>query len=178
MKKSVLFWMCASVIAMAAIAIAADEVKTDKNETPRTPRIDPQTQQRIQVPAGEAARGPANREVMYKEMLARRTEAHRAEMAKIEAIVKIAESEKATKTVEALKALIAEQDKEFNDQIQKAELRRVELSGAPGQRPGVTAPATAGQVRSEAEKQARKDGEKKAHKDGDKKGHKSGNAEE
>jgi len=178
MKKSVLFWMCASVIAMAAIAIAADEVKTEKTETPKTPRIDPQTQQRIQVPVGEAARGPASREVMYKEILARRTEAHRAEMAKIEVIVKIAESEKATKTVEALKAMIAAKDKEFKDQIQDAVLRRVEPSGAAGQRPGVTAPASAGRVRPDGEKQAPKDGEKKAHKDGEKKAHKSVNAEE
>jgi hypothetical protein len=54
-------------------------------------------------------------------------EMHRQEIAKIEAIVKIAEEEKAVKTVEALKALIAEKDKEVKDQVEQAERRRQEM---------------------------------------------------
>ena len=154
MKKSMLFWMCASVIAMAAIAIAADEVK--KTEAPKVPAATsgPQRPARIPAATGDAARGTMNREGMYKEMMARRMEVHRAEMAKIEAIIKIAEEEKATKTVEALKALIAEKDKEVKDQIQQTELRRQERSGAAGQRPGATAPAGAVQVKPEEAKPA------------------------
>ena len=134
--KNVLFLTCTALIAVAAIAIAAEEA--EKTATPA------QTQQRLQRPMpgrgpvaapGERGRGMAdpnapaagNREDILREAMARRMEVHRQEIAKIEAIVKIAEEEKATKTVEALKALIAEKDKEVKDQVEQAERRRMEM---------------------------------------------------
>ncbi len=158
MKKSMLFWMCVSVIAMAAVAIAAEGTEKAKAKTPPSPADSSAQEIPTRAPGmpGQAPRGTVNREDMYKEMMARRTEMHRAEIAKIEAIIKIAEGEKATKTVEALKALIAEKDKEFKDQTEQAALRRQSRSGPASRRPGAEAngPAGGGQIQPDAAKPA------------------------
>jgi hypothetical protein len=151
MKKRLL-WMCVCVIAMGTIAIAAEEVKTVTPKGPVAPALE--------RPAGsDGMRVPMSRENVYKQMLAHRMETHKAEIAKLEAIVKIAEEEKATKTVEALKALIAEKDKEFQNQIQKADQHR--QGGARRPTPGMNTTAAEPQAQPETPKPAAKPEKKK-----------------
>jgi len=167
--KGILLWTCVCLIAVTMVAFAADsdeavaseETAVQRPQRParplpgRGPIAAPgqrgrgaaaaedgeQTQQR-----GGAVVIPGGREDMVRQAMARRMEQHREEIAKLEAIVKIAEAEEATKTVEALKALIAEKDKEMKDQIEQAERRRQELQERlqerledRSRRPGVSA---------------------------------------
>lgn len=152
MKKT-LFCMCVCVIAVAAVAIAAEEAKPETPKAPAAPAME-------RPVAGEGMRGPMSRENVYKQMVARRLEIHKAEIAKIEAIVKIAEEENAPKTVEALKALIAEKDKEFQSQIQQTEQRRQDR-GTRRPVPAASSPATEQQAQPEAPKPAAKPEKKK-----------------
>lgn len=164
--RNILLLSCICVAAIAALVFAQEE--------PR-PRSAPQRgagqMQQRQAPArgavgapGERGRGPvadpnlpAAREDVLREAMARRMQVHQQEIAKLEAIVKIAEAEDATKTVEALKALIAEKDKEAKEQVEQAERRRLEmqqrlqerLGERATQRPAGAAPAGAGQARPE-----------------------------
>jgi len=168
--KGILLWTCACLIVVTMAAFAADSDEAAASEETAVQR--PQRQARplpgrgpIAAP-GQRGRGaaaaaedgqqtqqrggaaviPGGREDMVRQAMARRMEQHREEIAKLEAIVKIAEAEEATKTVEALKALIAEKDKEMKDQIEQAERRRQELQERlqerledRSRRPGVSA---------------------------------------
>ena len=143
--KKVLFWMCACMMAVAALAYAADSnepasgegagVQAPARQARPLPGRGPVAApaERGRGPAAEGVQRPAvpttaeGREDVLRQAMARRMEVHREEIAKLEAILKIAEEEKAEKTAAALKALIAEKDKEIRDQIDQAERRRIEM---------------------------------------------------
>ncbi len=156
--NKVMFWVCVSVITAAAVAIAAEETTQTTTNQQQTVRA-AQRQQRPMPGRTTAATDPntanaATRD-MFREALTRRMESSRAEVAKLQAILKIAEEEKATKTAEALKTLIAEKEKEAKDQVEQAERRRQEMQQRVQQRANQTGavttgtPADADQVRPE-----------------------------
>lgn len=172
--RSLLLWTCVCVAVVAAFAIAADEPAPARPTTERLQRPVPGRAadavpggargpiaapgERGRGPAGEAGQAqPVNREDALREAMNRRMQEHQQEIAKLQSILKIAETENAAKTVEALKALIAEKDKEVKDQVEQAERRRQEmqqrleerLGDRAGQRPATAAPAGAGQARPE-----------------------------
>ncbi len=172
--KGVLVWTCVCLAVLTVAAFAADtDEQTSNGQTavqrPARPARPGQGRGPIAAP-GERGRGPAggaagvaaedaqgarrggepvmpgSREDVMQQVAARRMELHRQEIAKLEAIIKIAEEENATKTVEALKALIAEKDKAMKEQLEQAEQRRQELQKRMqerleerGQRPGTAA---------------------------------------
>jgi len=130
--------LCAALVGLCATTFAADEAKKDEKgkgkdaaavERPGPQRGPAAEQGRGSIGApGERGRGPVeNRDEMYKEAMNRRMEVHKQEIAKLEAILKLAEKEKATETAAALKTLIAEKDKEVKDQMEQAEKRRAEM---------------------------------------------------
>lgn len=127
--KAVLGISCVILMCVSVLAIAADDAaKATTTDEAKTTVDRPQRPGLQRGPALERrGEGAVNREEMYKEAMARRTEVHKKEISKLEAILKLAEKEKATETAAAIKALIAEKDKEFKDQADQAEQRRAEM---------------------------------------------------
>lgn len=169
--KNVLFWACVCIIAVTTVAIAAEEAKQTTTgqqgvravQRPQLQRPMPGRGIASATAADPNAPRAANREDAFREAMNRRMESSRAEVAKLQAILKIAEEEKATKTVEALKALIAEKEKAAKDQIEQAERRRQEMQQRIQQRAGQAAtgetPAGADQVRPEDAKATPRQGQ-------------------
>lgn len=122
--------LCAALLGICATTFAADD--TQKGETKgkgKNAAVERPGQGRGPIgEPGQRGRGPAeNRDEMYKEAMNRRMEGHQKEIAKLEAILKIAEDEGAAKTAAALKDLIAEKNKDVKDQMEQAEKRRTEM---------------------------------------------------
>ena len=172
--RNILLLLCICLTAVAALVYAADDAEETSAPAPqrmqrpapgRGPAAaqDPRGRGPIAEP-GQRGRGPAGdpnvptgREDALRNAMAQRMQMHQQEIAKLDAIVKIAEGENAEKTVEALKALIAEKNKEVRDQVEQAERRRQEMQQRLQERLGERAterpegqrPAGAGQVRPE-----------------------------
>ncbi|MEN8126518.1 MAG: hypothetical protein ABFR90_01805 [Planctomycetota bacterium] len=81
-------------------------------------------------------RSPAGRQEMYRQMLSRREEVHKQAIAELEAIKKIAEEEGATRTVEAIQALIDKKDNEYKEKKEKFESQQRERAEQVRQRTG------------------------------------------
>ena len=98
-------------------------VQVTEQKTPQAEKASPR--ERRADPA--AARGrTVNREQMYQERVARQSEMHRASLAEMEDIKKIAEEEGATRTVEAIQQLMDKKNAEFKKGIERAERARRE----------------------------------------------------
>jgi hypothetical protein len=153
--KKALFLMCAVLLAVTTTALMADNEKEAGSEpTVRTPQRPQRPQQEGRGPVaapGERGRGPADGSQAprqadprdrFQQMMEQRQQAHQAEVGKLQAILKIAQEEKATKTAAAIQRLIDEKDKQFNEQVEQvqsrlreAQQRSVEQRGQQ-QRPG------------------------------------------
>ncbi len=131
--KSVLFWMCACLIAVGAFAIAEQAEEPDSEDaavrTPARPArpVPGRSPAREQADRPPRPTVPADREDAMRAAMARRMEVHRQEIAKLQEILEIAKGEDAEKTVEALEALIAEKNQQVQQQVEQAERRRQEM---------------------------------------------------
>lgn len=111
MKTKVLTGLCLILFVMTGFAAAASE----RSAGPAG----------IRQPAPQSARPTAtpraqgNREQMYQEMLAKRTEEHQAAVKELEDIKKLAEEEGATKTAEALQKMIDKKNDEFKQNMDR-----------------------------------------------------------
>lgn len=81
-------------------------------------------QQKIKRNMPRGINRPVDRSEMYQQMLERRFKIHKAEIDELEAIKKIAEEEGATRTVEAIEALIEKKSAEYKKSAAKFELQR------------------------------------------------------
>ena len=119
MKKAAI---CMLMCVVAALAIAAEKKEVKTREAAGRP-------DRVRRPIPMQRRGDdaaEQRRRGYRQMLARRAEMHAAEIAELEAIKKIAEEEQATRTVEAIQALIDKKDAEFKERMATIEKQRRE----------------------------------------------------
>ncbi|HOL32279.1 MAG TPA: hypothetical protein PK052_09890 [Anaerohalosphaeraceae bacterium] len=77
--------------------------------------------------AGAAQRrsgAAADRELMYQDATARRMAEHRAQIAELEEIKKVAQEENASRTVEAIQKLIEKKDSQFKQSLEQFERQR------------------------------------------------------
>jgi len=134
MKKRTVFIL---VCVIGALAMAAKEETKSEDVQKRAPQIRRGAQDRIQRPNPIRGRGsfdPQDRRRGYQQMLARRAEMNAAAIAELDAIKKIAEEEGATRTVEAIQALIDKKNAEFKKQMTTMEKQRRERAGQIQQR--------------------------------------------
>jgi hypothetical protein len=126
-------------LAFAAVVWAADEGKATKEETkqqptqaegqkgPRTPGMRPGMPMRG---AGPNMQGPGGMQQGFESMMKQRQEDHAKAVGELEEIKKIAESENATKTAEALQKMIDKKNADFKkavDDIEKRQKERMEM---------------------------------------------------
>jgi hypothetical protein len=129
MKRVVVGLMMVMMLTWAVVVWAADEGQAQKDtqqsqvQTPKGPAMRPNMPMRGR---GPNVQGPAGMQEAYQEMIKRREEEHKKAMAELEEIKKIAEGEKATKTVEALQKMIDNKNAEFKKNVEEAEKKRAE----------------------------------------------------
>lgn len=115
------------MLVVGAGIVFAEAAKADKPEVKVNEQVQQEAQRRPPAlnPIGRGAAMP-DRQQMYRERIAKLTEAHKASLKELEDIKKIAEEEGATKTAEAIQALIDKKDAEFKEKMQQSEQRRRE----------------------------------------------------
>jgi hypothetical protein len=128
MKRVVVGLMVVMMLMWVVAAWAADEGQAQNTQqpqvqTPKGPAMRPNMPMRGR---GPNVQGPAGMQEAYQEMIKRREEEHKKAMAELEEIKKIAEGEKATKTVEALQKMIDNKNAEFKKNVEEAEKKRAE----------------------------------------------------
>jgi hypothetical protein len=137
MKKVIIGAAMAVVLTCAVVVWAADKTQATKEQTPQTtgaqpaPR-GPAAQMRGRGPAGVP--GPGGMQQAYEEFTKKREEEHKKAIAELEEIRKIAESEKATKTVAALQKMIDFKNAEFKKSAEETEKKRAEMQQRMEQR--------------------------------------------
>ena len=139
MKKVLIGMMIVAGLGFAAIVWAAEEGQAAKQpaaaaEGQRGPRqmpMRPGMPSREQMRgAGPNLQGPAGMQQGFENMIKQRQEDHKKAIDELEEIKRIAESEKATKTVEALQKMIDNKNAEFKkmvDEIEKRQKERMEM---------------------------------------------------
>jgi hypothetical protein len=119
MKKTTGLVLVVCLISALVMAETAGEKKAEQKDK----KADISASQRD--PRTFGRRGtPADRQRMYKEMLAKRYENHKKAIEELEAIKKIAEEEKASRTVEALQKMIDKKNEEFKQRMEQFEQQR------------------------------------------------------
>jgi hypothetical protein len=119
------------VLLFAAVVWAADEgtkpaTDAQKAARPARPAM-PREQMRG---AGPNMQGPGGMQQGFETMMKQRQEEQKKAVGELEEIKKIAESEKATKTVEALQKMIDKKNEDFKksmDEIEKRQKERMEM---------------------------------------------------
>ncbi len=147
MKKVFVGLMVVVMLTYAAAVWAADESQAKKEQTPPQPQVQgprpPREPGMGMRGRGPTVQGPAGMQQAYEEMQKRREEEHKKAIAELEEIKKIAESEKATKTVEALQKMIDKKNADFKKSTEDMEKRRTERMEQVRQRQQeMTPPAT------------------------------------
>lgn len=136
MKKVMIGAAMVVMLTCAVVVWAADETGATKAQTPQTtgapsaPR-GPAAQMRGR---GPAMPGPGGMQQAYEEFTKKREDEHKKAIAELEEIRKIAESEKATKTVAALQKMIDFKNAEFKKSVEEAEKKRAEMQQRMEQR--------------------------------------------
>jgi len=112
------------ILAVCLVSVFAVAEKSDKKEDKRGHRelSRPLTEEPAGVPSVSPPRRSAEeRQQAYANRVSKMTNAHKKAIAELEAIKKIAEEEKASRTVEALQKMIDEKEAEFKKQTEKLE---------------------------------------------------------
>ncbi len=146
MKKNVLIVAGLVLFVMTGFVTAAEEegaaegarvrtrtVPAAREKKPPTPTAADARRERL-TSRGGRGQSPTARDQMYREMLAKQGEKHREALKELEDIKKIAEEEGATKTAEAIQALIDKKDADYKQNIEKAEKARAERAERVEQR--------------------------------------------
>lgn len=143
MKTRVLVTLSAIVFVMAGFVTAEEAGSTaertrirkqpfptpQKTGTPaesKEPFASDVRRERLTSRGSRGQSSAARNSKMYQDMLAKQGEKHRAAMKELEDIKKIAEEEDATKTVEAIQALIDKKTAEYQVSVKKFEKARKE----------------------------------------------------
>jgi hypothetical protein len=134
MKKVMIGAAMVVMLTCAVVVWAADETGATKAQTPsatKAPGLPMREQMRGR---GPAMPGPGGMQQAYEEFTKKREEEHKKAIAELEEIRKIAESEKATKTVAALQKMIDNKNAEFKKNMEEAEKKRAEMQQRMEQR--------------------------------------------
>ncbi|OQY07579.1 MAG: hypothetical protein B6I25_01580 [Planctomycetales bacterium 4572_13] len=128
MKAKKTIGLVLAVCLISALVIA--ETSTEKEAGQKDKKADISvSRQRSERGPGTAPgrRGtPENRRQAYQERLAKQTAGHKDALAELEAIKKIAEEEKASRTAEAIQKMIDRKDAEFKQKMERGERQRRE----------------------------------------------------
>jgi hypothetical protein len=116
--KKVIIGVMVVVMLTCAVVWAADQA------TQQAPVKSPAAQMRGR---GPGMPGPGGMQQAYDEMVKKREAEHQKGIAELEEIKKIAASEKATKTVEALQKMIDKRNADFKKSVEEAEKKRAEM---------------------------------------------------
>ncbi|MBM4104047.1 MAG: hypothetical protein FJ263_08345 [Planctomycetes bacterium] len=133
MKKVMIGTAMVVMLTCAVVVWAANEEQAAKEkkalETPRqVPNRISGTPMRDQMRGrGPGMPGPGGMQQAYEEFTKKREEEHKKAVAELEEIRKIAESEKATKTVEALQKMIDKKNADFKKATEESENKRAEM---------------------------------------------------
>jgi hypothetical protein len=137
MKKAMITGMLVAIMALSASLWAADDASQaksgdeQKQVMPEKPRS---AQMRERGMMGRGGRDPNAMQQMVQDGIERRKQEHQATIKELEEIKKIAESEKATKTAEAIQKMIDAKDAAFKKQVAEVEKRRAEMMEKRNQR--------------------------------------------
>lgn len=134
MKKVMMVALGVLVLAITASVWAADDTtkaadpqKQVRPDRPRPPMTDEQMEMRHQMRERGMQGMPGRDPNMVREAVERRSQMHQQMIKELEAIKAIAQSENATKTVEAIQKLIDSRNAEFKKQTEEMEKRRAEM---------------------------------------------------
>ena len=147
MKKTVLIALGLMLFVMSGFVTAAEKEGTAEDTKVRirpmpagregqAPKVNAAAEARRDRLTSRTGRGqsPTARNEMYREMMAKQAETHRTALKELEDIKKIAEEEGATKTAEAIQALIDKKDADYKQNIEKFEKARAERAARVEQR--------------------------------------------
>lgn len=134
MKKVIIGAAMAVVLTCAVVVWAADETGATKERVQKESQLQQAPNRGPGLPTREQMRGrgpgmpgPGGMQQAYEEFMKKREDEHKKAIAELEEIRKIAESEKAPKTVEALQKMIDFKNAEFKKSVEEAEKKRVEM---------------------------------------------------
>ncbi len=136
MKKAMITAMLVAIMGLSASLWAEDDASQTSGDgqqqvKPEKPRS---AQMRERGMMGRGGRDPNAMQQMVQDGIERRKQEHQAVMKELEAIKKIAESENATKTAEAIQKMIDAKDAAFKKQVAEVEKRRAEMMERRNQR--------------------------------------------
>lgn len=143
MKKAMITVMFVAVAMLSTSLWAADDAAQTKPEgvqkqaRPDRPGPDgmPHQMRERGMPGGPGmGRDPNAMRQMAQDAIERRKQEHQATIKELEEIKKIAESENATKTAEAIQKMIDAKDAAFKKQLAEVEKRRAEMEERRNQR--------------------------------------------
>ncbi len=134
MKKVIIGAAMAVVLTCAVVVWAADETGATKEQVQKESQLQQAPNKAPGLPTREQMRGRGpvmpglgGQQQAYEEFMKKREEEHKKGIAELEEIRKIAESEKATKTVEALQKMIDKKNADFKKNVEEAEKKRAEM---------------------------------------------------
>jgi hypothetical protein len=132
-KKNMKKVLVGMMIVVGLVFVAVTWAATEGQATGTEVQTAPHPGMRPGMPmrgAGPNAQGPGGMQQGFENMMKQREEEHKKAVGELEDIKKIAESEKATKTVEALQKMIDGRNEAFKksiEEIQKRQKERMEM---------------------------------------------------